>query len=119
MSNDPLKQQPNDGPSEPSLWNRLKSNDNKPKKYFDALADKYLKASHILYIALAVCFLFTLIFNSKLLTYNNFTYLIKDLLPQTSLYLNLTTMKRRKKMKIKKVGEQNGILWNRTYRRRP
>lgn len=79
MSNDPLKQQPNDGPSEPSLWNRLKSNDNKPKKYFDALADKYLKASHILYIALAVCFLFTLIFNSKLLTYNNFTYLIKDL----------------------------------------
>ena len=49
------------------------------KNYFEALADKYSKAAHILYIALAVCFVFTLLFNSKLLTYNNFNYLIRDL----------------------------------------
>lgn len=79
MSNDPLKNQPHKDETEASLWSRLKSDDNKPKKYFEVLSDKYLKASHILYIALAVCFLVTLIFNSKLLTYNNFTYLIKDL----------------------------------------
>ena len=51
-----------------------------PKKnYFESLSDKYLKASHILYIALAVCFLLTLLFNAKLLTYNNFNYLARDL----------------------------------------
>ena len=49
------------------------------KKYFEAVSDKYRKVSHILYIALAVCFLLTLLFNAKLLTYNNFNYLIKDL----------------------------------------
>ena len=48
------------------------------KKYFDTLSDKYLKASHILYIALAACLLLTLLFNAKLLTYNNFNYLIRD-----------------------------------------
>ena len=49
------------------------------KNYFSLLADKYSKASHILYIALLVCFVFTLVFNSKILTYNNFSYLFKDL----------------------------------------
>lgn len=57
-----------------------KSTDKKEEKnYFSSLADKYSKASHILYIALAVCFVITLLFNSKLLTYNNFNYLIRDL----------------------------------------
>ena len=51
----------------------------KEKNYFSSLADKYSKASHILYIALAVCLVFTLLFNSKLLTYNNFNYLFRDL----------------------------------------
>ena len=46
--------------------------------YFSSLAEKYSKASHILYIALAVCFILTLIFNSRILTYNNFSYLFKD-----------------------------------------
>lgn len=49
------------------------------KNYFSALADKYSKASHILYIVLAGCLVFTLLFNSKLLTYNNFNYLLRDL----------------------------------------
>lgn len=49
------------------------------KNYFSSLANKYSKASHILYIALAVCFVITLLFNSRLLTYNNFSYLIRDL----------------------------------------
>ena len=49
------------------------------KNYFSSLADKYSKASHILYIALLVCFILTLIFNSKILTYNNFNYLFKDI----------------------------------------
>lgn len=47
--------------------------------YFSSLSDKYSKASHILYIALVVCLVFTLLFNSKLLTYNNFNYLLRDL----------------------------------------
>lgn len=49
------------------------------KNYFSSLADKYSKASHILYIVLLVCFIFTLVFNSKILTYNNFNYLFKDI----------------------------------------
>jgi hypothetical protein len=50
-----------------------------PKNYFLTLADNYSKASHILFISLAVCLIFTLLFNSKLLTYNNFNYLLKDI----------------------------------------
>lgn len=80
MAKEPSKNEQNKkSTSDASLWRRLKKEDNKPKKYFEALSDKYLTASHILYIALAVCFLVTLLFNSKLLTYNNFSYLIKDL----------------------------------------
>jgi hypothetical protein len=79
MANDPSNNHPHNDPSNASLWDRLKKQNNKPKKYFDALADKYLKAAHILYITLAIFFLVTLVFNSKILTYNNFTYLIKDL----------------------------------------
>lgn len=48
------------------------------KNYFSSVLDKYSKASHILYIALVLCFVFTLVFNSKILTYNNFNYLFKD-----------------------------------------
>ena len=32
------------------------------KNYFASMADKYSKVSHILYIALAVCFIATLVF---------------------------------------------------------
>ena len=42
------------------------SQDQEPKKYFDSLSDKYRKLSHILYIALVVCFLLTLrLINTK------------------------------------------------------
>ena len=56
-----------------------KENNDHAINYFSALADKFSKAAHILYIALIVCFIFTLIFNSKILTYNNFNYLFKDM----------------------------------------
>ena len=49
------------------------------KNYFASLADKYSIVSHILYIVLVACLVFTLLFNSKLLTYNNFNYLLRDL----------------------------------------
>ena len=57
---------------------QLPKAENNKTNYFSSLADKYLKVSHILYIALAVCFILTLLFNAKLLTYNNFSYLVKD-----------------------------------------
>ena len=49
------------------------------ENYFSSLSKKYNKASRILYILLALSFVFTLIFNSKLLTYTNFNYLFRDI----------------------------------------
>ena len=49
------------------------------KNYFASLSDRYSKASHILYMSLLVCFVLTLMFNSRVLTYNNFSYLLRDL----------------------------------------
>lgn len=56
-----------------------KTDGSSSKNYFSSLADKYSKASHILYIALLVCFILTLVFNSKILTYDNFSYFLKDI----------------------------------------
>lgn len=51
----------------------------KEPNYFSSLSYKYKKASHIIYIILAVSFVFTLLFNSSLLTYKNLNYLFRDL----------------------------------------
>ncbi len=47
--------------------------------YFLSLSRKYKKASHIIYLALVASFIITLLFNAKLMTYTNFSYLIRDL----------------------------------------
>lgn len=47
--------------------------------YFLSLSDKYKKASHIIYLALIASFVITLLFNAKLMTYTNFSYLIRDI----------------------------------------
>lgn len=49
------------------------------KKYFDVLSKGYFRAAKIFFIAMAVCFVVTLFFNSSLLTYNNFSYFARDL----------------------------------------
>ncbi len=78
MSDNIRKQKsPNKDKSDNITDKTPKASDNK-KNYFENLSDKYLKVSHILYIALVACFLLTLLFNAKLLTYNNFNYLVRD-----------------------------------------
>ena len=52
---------------------------NPNENYFSSLSNKYKKASHIMYMLLAVTFVLTLLFNSKLLTYTNFNYLFRDI----------------------------------------
>ncbi len=47
--------------------------------YFLSLSNKYKKASRIIYLILAASFIITLLFNAKLMTYTNFSYLIRDL----------------------------------------
>lgn len=49
------------------------------RKYFSDLSIGYSKASKILFVAMAVCFVVTLLFNSSLLTYNNLSYFARDL----------------------------------------
>lgn len=49
------------------------------RKYFDDVSRGYSRASKILLIAMAVIFVVTLLFNSSLLTYNNFSYLMRDI----------------------------------------
>lgn len=50
-----------------------------PGGYFSALSEGYRKAAQIFCIVLVLFFLLTLLFNSKLLTYTNFNYLLRDL----------------------------------------
>lgn len=49
------------------------------EKYFFGVSDKYSKVARVLLIVATAYFLLTLIFNSKVLTYNNFNYLMRDL----------------------------------------
>jgi len=57
----------------------MKKGSESERKYFSDVSAGYSKAAKILFIVMAVYFLITLFFNSKLLTYNNFSYLLRDL----------------------------------------
>lgn len=49
------------------------------ENYFSSISKGYKKASRVLYVMLAVVFIVTLVFNSRLLTYTNFNYLFRDI----------------------------------------
>ena len=57
------------------------NNREKPSEanYFSVVSNRYKTASRAIYILLVVVFAVTLLFNSKLLTYTNFNYLLRDL----------------------------------------
>lgn len=47
--------------------------------HFDKVSRGYSKAAKVIFISMAVFFLVTLFFNSKLITYNNFSFLLRDI----------------------------------------
>ena len=49
------------------------------RTHFDKVSHGYSKAAKIIFISMAALFLVTLFFNSKLITYNNFSYLMRDI----------------------------------------
>ena len=54
-------------------------------KYFSNVSNGYFKASKVFLLMTAAFFLITLLFNSKVLTYNNFNYLMRDINSAASL----------------------------------
>ncbi len=70
---------PDNNTKRPARAQSTASKENGGSPYFLSLSKKYKKASRIIYIALAVSFVVTLVFNARLLTYDNFNYLIRDL----------------------------------------